>query len=273
MLGQEENKDFLADIPSEGGEVNLSTDAPEKKDEASDSPTDKKPVEADKPPQDGDNSPDDKNVPFHKHPRWKAMFEKASKVEGLEQQLSEMRGTIEKLQGGQISATSNERPPEWFVKLYGDNKDAYKIMKEEMFGSFKKELKQEFFDELKKQRSDEENATKEGEKYVKSELQAMRDDGLEFEENELMKFIVDMKDKYGIYPLDDKNRIDFRKAYELMKEFSPAKKDDKKATQNARKSIANFTTKNSSASPNTKGEKDYATAKDLRHTDWRSLID
>jgi hypothetical protein len=265
----EDGNNILADIPSEGGKVDFTTDAPEKKDEESDSPTDTKTEETDKPSQGGDNSPDDANLPFHKHPRWKQMYEKASKVEGLESQLSEMKSTLEKLQSGKIDANSQEAVPEWFVELYGENPKAYKIMKEKMLGG----LKNEIFAELDKRREAESSATAESEKYVKSALSAMKDDGIEFEENELMKFIVNLKDKYGMYPVDDQNRIDFRKAYQMMTELTPAKSDGKKTSQSARKSIAGFTTKGSSGKPDASGGKEYMTSKDLRHTDWRSLID
>lgn len=260
-------EDILANVPKEGENLNLDLN-PENKaqdDHKVDHSAPPAGGEKEKPSPDGANNQDDPNLPFHKHPRWQEMYR--SKQE-LEQKVSEMQKVIEGLsQKEKKEIVQSGQLPSWFVRLFGENQEAYSIMEKEMFGS----LEERILNKIQSRQAEEAKAAQEGERYVSSEIKAMHDEGLEFDENEFMKFLVDFKEKYGALPYDSQNRIDMRKGYELWQQFRPP--EDKTAS-NTRKQIADFTTKRSSPSVGkTQKEPEVMTSKDLRHKDWRSLLD
>ena len=81
--------EIFADIPSEGASETFGSEKEEQvKETPAESQAENKPVEEKAPTSEGaeekSNTPDENNLPFHKHPRWKETYEKAKKVDDLE---------------------------------------------------------------------------------------------------------------------------------------------------------------------------------------------
>ena len=89
-----EQEDFLASVVKEGEEEALKELDKEEKETPPAPPTETKPEEEKSPSPQGEkkepeapNTEDDSKLPFHKHPRWKAMYEDN---ETLKQQVEEL---------------------------------------------------------------------------------------------------------------------------------------------------------------------------------------
>lgn len=268
----EEIDNFMAMVPSEDAPIMPTpSEEPEETETPSESPAENEPTE-EAPSPDGapvDNSQEETNVPFHKHPRWvereKSWKERFSSQES---QIAQLRSELEsKLSTIQNTTTPGELPDD-FVKLYGSDPEAFKLWRksqEELASRIKAEIRQE---EEQRQVQERQRLT-EGERFVEDSLQSLEDDGKVFDRNELMKFMVDFKEKYGALPSDENDNLDFRRGYELMMDMKAATGEVAKAKSTARKNLASF------SSSSTGGEaqsKDYLTSQDLKNMDWDSLV-
>ena len=105
--------------------------------------------------------------------------------------------------------------------------------------------------------AEQEQKTKESEywnNWVGDQVQSLKDEGLKFDKNELMKVMYDYK------PTDDEGNLDFRKGYEIMEVL---KKKDPEKTE-ARKKIADEG-KDSKGEP---ANKKWKTPDDLVGVGW-----
>ena len=261
-------ENFLADVPAEDAPINLGVGEQVEKEPSSESPTETKPKEEAPSSPGADNKEnEEEKLPFHKHPRWKEMYNKNKDLEG---QLTKMRDELEsKINTISVSAkASSEELPDDFVKLYGDNHEAYKLWRKQQ-DDLAERIKAEISNEMEQKSQAERQALEEGERYVEESIRALEEDGKTFDKNELMKFLLDFKEKYGALPEDDRGNIDFMRGYELMTTMKGSTKTE--ATTKAKKEIADF----SGNSGRGRGEgavKDYLTSNDLRNTGWDSLI-
>ena len=268
-------EELLASVPHEGDnnpkeevKTEVQNEAQTEKETPSEPPAEKK-QEGQEPPQGGVNTPDEDKLPFHKHPRWKA---KLAEIEDLKAQLADRPNREEIDQKVRRSIEPNSQTtqiPERFVKLYGDNPEAYKLWQEEM-AEQRRAAREEWKHEQEQDTQAQQEAVKQGESFVKNALDELEDSGLKFDRNELMKFMLEVKEKYGVLPEDEEGNIDFHKGYELMQEMKKEKVEEQKKKSTARKELAGFTT-NSNSRPESRTD-DFVESKDIRHKGWDDLI-
>lgn len=227
------------------------------------SPAGNEPVK--KEPEGGENTPDD-NVPFHKHPRW---IERENELKSLKEKEEENQRVIAELnsfkeeaqQKLQTIAPKDANIPDWFVELYGDNATAWQKYEEH---ERKRELEIET-NLLNRQEQARKQSQQEAEKWngwVESEIAKLKDEGKEFDRNELIKTMLDYR------PTDDKNNFDFKKGYAIYEALKGRSSAEDGARSQARKQIADTTVRSSPAS---KKSKDYMTTGELRKVSWGQL--
>lgn len=258
----------LANVPHEGqvSEEDLApNEEQEEKETPAESPTEDKPAE-ESPSPDGDSSQDDSNnLPFHKHPRWKEMYQSKKQ---LEDEVRQLRSQMEE-KLARVEQPNTEVPERW-KRLLGENPDAWAMWREEQ-----EALKRDIIEQVRSlgeaERQAQIAAQKESETYVERSLNELEDEGKTFDRNELVKFLVDFKQKYKTVPMDEDGNIDFRAGYELFSQFKSEKQEAGKSKMTARKRIADFTTSNGSQRAEAP-ERDFLTSSDLRSQDWDTLF-
>ncbi len=265
-----DTEDILAGVPSEGEAVTFATEEEQKETETpTESPTETNEAE-EEPSGQGENTDQEEKIPsgqesrFDKHPRWIARERKMKEMEATLQQLQEQVSARPS-----ASSEDGEELPSRFVQLYGDSKEAWKLYREEQ-QAFKSELLNELRSQQQQEVQAERQALEEGSEYVDLSLQSLKDEGADFNENELMKFMVDLNEKYGVLPLDEENNIDFSKGLSMFQEFKQTQDEDRKASVRAKKSIASFTTSPSRSENASQG--DFVTSNDLRNMDWDQAV-
>ncbi len=235
-----EIEQFLSELKQEGEVVEtLIPDTAEKKDTSPDSTPEIKPEEV-KPPQGGDNTPDVKDEPFHKNPRFKRLVEEKnqlhSEVETLKTQLQELGTKV----NNPIQA--NSQVPDWFVELFGNSPEAwskYQTKQTEERNTIKQEVMRELESRATEQRQNQEKWNN----WVGQQVESLKDEGLSFDNNELMKVMVDYR------PTDDEGNLDFKKGFAILSKIKPSDN-----SVDAKKKIAGATSSGASgeAVPNAK---------------------
>ena len=243
--------DELANLPNDGdpafGEEKKTPASPAKNKEEKDADT----------PDAAKKDQEEENVPFHQHPRWKQREKDwEERVNSVESTYSEkIKNLEEKIKSYEPSKTTTI--PTWFSKLYGENAEAYAAYAENDKAR-RAEIKAEVLQEVAAVENKKTEETKRWENWVSTNIKEMRDDGLEFDDNELMAVCVKFK------PVDEKGNYSLRAAYEIMQ----LQKDRGDKGVAAKKEVAAATTNRSGEGT----KKDYLTPTDLRGRDWRQLI-
>ena len=249
--------EIFADVPSEGDklEIDQAFDRLSAKEEkpASESQPEKKQTED--PSQKGgkvENTPAPKPEPFHKHPRWI-------------QTQKELKETREKLAALETSKKEVVMP-DWWKNQYGDTPESKaRFEKVVQDGGELQWLKQQLKDELKAETTAEANVSKAGEEYVETQLSEMTAEGLKFERNSLLKFMVDFQVEYGSGSLlDTEGNYDFRKALNLMAKMQP--QDDQ--SNQLKKQVASQAGRSKVNAGSSKGVPVVST-RALRKGNWR----
>ena len=236
---------ILADIPKEGEDPfkELETDTP------AESPTveikEEVPAETQK--------PEEKEVPFHEHPRWIAHQKELEELRAFKE---EVTPKLEELTTRTPDTTTTV--PDWFKELYGDNVQAYQKLQAHEQQTYQ-EIEQRVLNaqEARKQQELQELAKWNG--WVENEVNRLKSEGKSFERNELLKVMLDYR------PSDDKGNFDFTKGYGI---YEALKAKEVAPKSEARKKLGDM------ASTSTKGEspkKDYLTAAELRNTSMSEL--
>ena len=260
-------ENILAGIPSEDAAALVASEESTEEGTPAESPTAKKATE-ETPSPDGVNNQDESNLPFHKHPRWKEMHEARKRAEEstkrLEDELSSLRAELAE----KTSTRVPEAPSERFVKLYGDDPEAYRLWKEQQEELIAK-AEERVFQRMNQEQEMQARALDDGRSYVENALADLEAEHPGLDRNALMKFLVDFKEKYGSLPSDAEDNIDFVRGYSLMMEMQAASQEAAKSKSKARKDLAAMTSKNSaSGEPE---QKEYLTSKDLRNMDWDTI--
>ena len=258
-------ENILADIPKEG--ENPFEDNEEKETPA-DSPTETKPEE-EKPSQEGEKEsseekkPEDSNtpeeqIPFHKHPRWKEIY---SKNQELEQKVAELSRFKEEISPKLQELEEKKQPiPNWFADTFGEDEAKW-----EAFQTYdrqrREEIKDEIYSENEEYYRNQQEQTKKWSDWTTNQLQDLKDEGLKFEENELLKVLVDYK------PVDDQGNLNFHKGYEILLKGKAADEVEKSRKTEQKKKIAS----QSMAEGSGESQRNYKTSKDLRNKDWSDL--
>ena len=211
------SEDVFADAKSEGAplEINAALDRYSAKEDktASESQPEKK--ETDKPSQKGENTPVEQ-TPFHKHPRW---IQTQRELKELREETARLKA--ERTQSQPVTV------PDWWKKQYGDTTES----KQRYASVVQKDgeldwIKSQILESIKSEQQAETSQTQAGEEYVNTQIQEMADEGLKFDKNVLLKFMVDFQKDYGAGGLlDAEGNYDFRKSLTLMNRMQPEVKE------------------------------------------------
>lgn len=206
-------EDIFADVPSEGAtlDIDKAFERLEAKGDKTSSESQSENKETDKPSQKGDNT-SAQPTPFHKHPRWIQ----------TQRELKELREETARLKTQGTNQPSEA--PAWWKKQYGDTPEA----KARYESVIQKDgeldwIKGQVLESIKSEQQAEQGQVKAGEEYVNTQLAELSDEGLKFEKNALLKFMVDFQTEYGAGALlDAEGNYDFRKSLALMEKMKPA---------------------------------------------------
>lgn len=170
-------------------------------------------------------TPDDKQ-PSEKE-RWRWMQMRKTNRE-LKERLESLSKEVESVKTSKQEATKVVELPKWWSDNYGNDEksqQAYRTYQDNT-NAEKARIKEEVLNEIRSEQQSEVKGSQEAQAFIDSELEDMKADGLEFETNELMKFIVDFQKEFGPGSLlDAKGNYDLRKSLNLMQRVQPPQED------------------------------------------------
>lgn len=137
-------------------------------------------------------------VPYHEDPRW---IQKEQEIRELKQWREENAPLLEKLKTK--SAEEVEIDPDW-AELFGADPEAYK-----KWTSYEGKLADRILERISKDVAAKETAIKEQNAWVENELNSLRADNKQFDENELLKVMREYS------PSDEEGNYDFKKGYQI----------------------------------------------------------
>lgn len=257
-------KEFLASIPNEGDEVSLGNQDAQEGEAPAGSPAEDSQTET-APSPGGANNQEENNVPFHKHPRWIEMRDEKARLEARLAELESRQQQPAPQQEAPRETAHGSKIPDWFVKLYGENYEAYEAYQEhvrEERKAIRDSLEQEERQRAETQRAEAERWNSWAKRSMETidERHGANLMSDESRRKDFLSFVLKYK------PTDDSGNIDMVKGWELYQlRNSP---DPAKAS--ARKAAADRV--QSDAKPAEKPKKDYLTSQELRRTDWRDLF-
>lgn len=240
----------------------------EEDDTPDDSSSSKKDIkdEKEKPSHQGEDIDDEnKDVPFHKHPRFRELINKNKE---LTENFNEALNTINELKASfNNKKEDSEEMAGWFKELYGDSeevKTAWKIYNQQTLQE-RERVKREILAEFE---SKEIKAKQEDEKWnnwVNNEVERLEDEGENFDRNKLLKIMKDYRPT-----TEDGSSLDFNKGLDLYKKIYNNDNADDKNKNTIKKKIADTTT---DSTKNNKNEHPFLTQKELRHKSFLSLTE
>lgn len=252
---REEN--VFADVPSEGATLDIDKAFERLSTKGDSTSTESQPENKEgngEPSQGGDNSLEEK-LPFHKHPRWIKQ----------QQDLRETREKLEALEKDRVQGKAVELPA-WWKAQYGETEES----KERYQAVVQKDgelewIKQQIKEDLKAETEAETKSVNDAEEYVDTQISEMADEGLKFERNELLKFMVDFQKEFGAGALlDAEGNYDFRKSLTLMEKMQPKEVD---TTPSVRKHVASLGGRGKA--PNQASTIPVLSRNTLRRGNWR----
>lgn len=203
------------------------------------------------------NNPAEEDIPFHKHPRFKALTDEKNQ---LKQTVEEMQAKLQELSARtQQTPDQEEDIPQWFSDAFGDDTKVWAAFKEYNENQIK-QVEKSVEERLKSKSKEEQEAFSKWNNWIESEVDRLKDDGKQFDKNELLKVANDFR------PVDEKTGyINFDKAYEIL---SFMKSKDSQAGKEKADIKKNIISENKSNEPQRSSE---LTSKDVRYRDWRDL--
>ena len=254
LLTQEEH-DILDDV--EENETPEDSQPEENKEEGK-SPSDEGGDSEEEDASEDNTQTEEENKPFHEHPRFKELIKEKNelkeKLESIDKDYQDKFSKIDK----EVEA---KQIPEWFVKLYGENEEAWTIYDQQR-QTDRAQLKEEIKADEETARQKAEDATKANDEWVNSNIQTLKDEGHDFDRNKFLKFMIEYK------PTDDKGGYDFKKGIDLYEKVNAPSEKKPDAKLKAKKSLADITT-NQGKSDTT--VKKYLTPNDLRFKTFDTL--
>src|SRR3990167_4286460 len=199
------------------------------------------------------NIDDDKQIPFHKHPRFRELIEENKT---LKQQNEEVDKRLKELEQIKIDSKSSPDPiPEWFKKLYGDDEDVWNTYKTARKQE-NEEIKNGIIQDLRQAEISKQQIYDQQSKWVRSNLDKLREEGNVFDENKLLKILVEEK------PTDEQGNFNFAAGLRIYKwKYGGDKGTNEEKEIKAKKDIANTSMSHGiEATP----KPNYFTAKELR---------
>jgi len=229
-----ENTLSQSGIPAEAVEITESGDVT-----TADSATETKLEELDPSHQGEEDNTDgeEKEVPFHEHPRWKEIISQNKTLsktlqeirderEADRSQLSAMMKAFEALQ-----VSKNDELDPRFKEVVGDDDNAkafYEYMKE-MISQEKELTKKEVLEELLKSEQQQKSQVDSYQQAIDSKFSEMEDEGLKFDRDEVLKFAKENA--------SDGYLLDFKVAHKLLNEVKQAKKVQEAASKKEKASL------------------------------------
>lgn len=231
---------IFAEVPSEGSSLDIDksferlagdkgdktlSDSQSEKKEAVKEPSQKgEQKEAVKPK--ADNTPAEQ-LPFHKHPRW---IKTQETLKEYEKRIADFEAKQKEAEKGK----SSEVLPEWWKTRYGETPESRKSYENYVIATNaeREKLEERIQHNLEAKSQTEAQNKQKADEYVNTQLAEMKDEGIEFERNELLKFMVDFQKEYGSGSLlDAEGNYDFRKSLGLMQKMQPKEPDASKEAQ------------------------------------------
>lgn len=185
---------------------------------------------------------EEKNVPFHEHPRWKELHSQNKMLnKTLEQIRQENEATKSQMQSMMKAFEALQVKPEdeldpRFKDVVGDDENAkafYEYMRE-MITNEKQLTKKEVLEELKKSQEEQKSAVDQYQEAIDSRFTEMEAEGLEFDRDEVLKFAKENA--------SDGYLLDFKVAYKLLNEVKQAKKAQESASKKEKASLVSSKT-------------------------------
>lgn len=263
--------DFLASVQHEEGTEVLKDSSSPKTDEVVKETPATPPVEnitkTDKPSQGGGNTLDE-NLPFHKHPRWKATQDELDRLRRFEADAKPRLETYEQMMSrlGQTNQSSSTvQIPEWFPKTGNQKEDERQYQQYLNYESgVKAQIKQELIDEQIREQQQKQAEEKKWTDWVNTSLDKLEDEGQKFDRNELQKIALEY------LPTDLDGNIDFGKALKIMNQLKVQERIEAENKSDARKRLAD--TANASTQRADKPVAKVQTSQSLRNQSWDALI-
>lgn len=240
------------------GESEDKDDSEEKPDESEDDKSDEEEGdddEEDKNDDEPDNTDDEDNIPFHKHPRWKAINDKNKQLE------ADIESLKEASHKGAEPQDKGVNMPDWFKGTFGDDPDAWSKY-QNYEGNMREQIKNEILQDHQNQVQAQNDATQRWNDWVETSVQDLKDQGKKFDKNKLLKIAHDY------LPTDAQGNIDFNKAYDIYEMQEGNKGEDKVIKK--KKEVADKSM--SSGGSNAPSEKKLMTTADLRGRSWDDIL-
>ena len=214
----------------------------------------------------------EENIPFHKHPRWKELNEGwknrfNSQEERHQEDLKKLREDFE----GRFQKSKpaeSVKIPNWF----GGDEEAWNQYQEHQ-QQLVKQAEENAFNKVTQQQKEQAQATKEANDYFDSQISEIESDSelnpegnpiSQNEKNKLLKFLSDQNDK-GVLILDNKNRWNYKAAYEMMRARNVENVTD---SIEEKKKVARATISDNRSEEKPKS---FKTANDFKGKNWGSL--
>lgn len=192
-------------------------------------------------------------LPFHKHPRFKALVDEKNAYKAKLDELEKFKEETEtKLKS--IETKPDSDIPEWFVEVFGENPEAY-AQYQDQNKTDRDSLKSELLAELKQSSSKADADLVEGQKYIDDQVELIKEKGITFDRNSLMKAMNDE-------PIFNKDgNLDFITKARMLELES--KSDPEKGKIIKRKISEDGTKSGEEEKPRT-----YRTPEEMRRTPW-----
>lgn len=222
--------ELFAEVKSEGAtlDIDKAFDRLATKEDTTTSASQTEKKEADKPTSQKDDNDSDEKTPFHKHPRW---IKNQEELKIARAEAAEAKAKAESLEKG----SKVVEIPKWWVDAYGDSAESKQNYQnyETATQAERDRLRDEVKEALKNEATAEQTQVADGEAYVEEQFSEMSAEGLKFERNSLLKFMVDFQKEFGAGSLlDGEGNYDFRKALTMQNRMQPPAVEDNSTRKN-----------------------------------------
>lgn len=263
------SENIFADAKPEGDVIENALNNIEDKSNAEKTAPESQPEtkQVEEPSAEGEKNTLPENIPFHKHPRWIAQKRKEKELEARLAEFEKKFADVEPL----LKQPQQERLPDWWARRYGETEDSVKAYREyqENTNQERERIKEEVVNAIKAEQENEKVEEKTAKEVIDSQLEEMKDEGLDFETPELMKFIIDFQKEYGSGSLlDAEGNYDLRKSLTLMQKLQPKAEDN---STKIKKQVASNLMK-SKVSPASDTKIPVVNSNALRRGNWRDAI-
>lgn len=147
----------------------------------------------------------DVNIPLNKDKRFQQVLKERDEHK---RQLAELMEWRKSLESSAEREVQTEAIPHWFTELYGDNPEVWKVMQLQ-FQEIEKRAADNAYKRVESSRQEEEKKLSEAKKFVDTQFETMKEEGLAFDRNAVIKTALDMK----LY--DEAGNYNLRAAYEV----------------------------------------------------------